>query len=100
MAGISSYRREETVWVPKTRLGKLVAEGKIRTIEEAFDSGLKVPCGEEVFPSEDRIRGAHVAGNAKSSFADYEKRGLKPADLPAHFDEVKKKITGAYGGAQ
>jgi len=69
-------------------------------LKGAVDSGLKVPCGEEVFPSEDRIRGAHVAGNAKSSFADYEKRGLKPADLPAHFDEVKKKITGAYGGAQ
>jgi small subunit ribosomal protein S5 len=42
MAGISSYRREEAVWVPKTRLGKLVAEGKIRTIEEAFDSGLPI----------------------------------------------------------
>jgi large subunit ribosomal protein L18 len=69
-------------------------------LKGAVDSGLKVPCSEEVFPSEDRIRGAHVAGNAHSSFKDYEKRGLKPADLPAHFDEVKKKIAGVYGGAQ
>lgn len=38
----SSYQRDEPAWVPKTRLGKLVAEGKIRTIEEAFDSGLPI----------------------------------------------------------
>ena len=69
-------------------------------LKGAVDSGLTVPCGEEVFPSEDRIRGRHVAGNANSSFKDYEKRGLKPADLPAHFDEVKQKIINAYGGAQ
>lgn len=69
-------------------------------LKGAVDSGLEVPGGEEVFPSEERIRGVHVAGNAKSTFAEYEKRGLKPADLPAHFDEVKKKIMSAYGGAE
>ncbi len=69
-------------------------------LKGAVDSGLKVPSGEDVFPSAARIRGEHVAGNAKSSFADYEKRGLKAADLPAHFDEVKKKIAGAYGGSK
>jgi large subunit ribosomal protein L18 len=70
------------------------------TLKGAVDSGLTVPSGEEVFPSAARIRGEHVAANPKSSFADYEKRGLKAADLPAHFDEVKKKITGAYGGSK
>ncbi|MCC6027390.1 MAG: 30S ribosomal protein S5 [Archaeoglobales archaeon] len=29
-------------WVPKTRLGKLVAEGKIKTIDEALASGLPI----------------------------------------------------------
>ncbi|MEM4702798.1 MAG: 30S ribosomal protein S5, partial [Archaeoglobaceae archaeon] len=29
-------------WVPRTRLGKLVAEGKIRTIDEALASGLPI----------------------------------------------------------
>ncbi|MCD1293493.1 30S ribosomal protein S5 [Methanocella sp. CWC-04] len=33
---------QEVAWVPKTRLGKLVAEGKIKTIEEAFDTGLPI----------------------------------------------------------
>lgn len=33
---------QEVAWVPKTRLGKLVAEGKIKTIEEAFETGLPI----------------------------------------------------------
>jgi large subunit ribosomal protein L18 len=67
-------------------------------LKGAIDSGLEVPCSEDVFPSEDRIKGAHVAGNTNSSFSQYEKRGLKAAELPAHFDEVKSKITNAYEG--
>jgi large subunit ribosomal protein L18 len=66
-------------------------------LKGAVDSGLAVPCSEDVFPSDERIRGKHVAGNAGSSFSGYEKRGLKAADLPAHFDEVKGKITSEYG---
>ncbi|HMK46881.1 MAG TPA: 50S ribosomal protein L18 [Methanocella sp.] len=67
------------------------------TLKGAVDSGLEVPHSEEVFPSDDRIRGAHIAGNTFSKYSQYEKRGLKAADLPAHFDEVKSKITGQYG---
>jgi small subunit ribosomal protein S5 len=33
---------QEVAWVPKTRLGKLVAEGKIKTMEEAFETGLPI----------------------------------------------------------
>lgn len=66
-------------------------------LKGAVDSGLEVPCSEEVFPSDARIRGEHVAGNASSNFSQYEKRGIKAADLPAHFDEVKNKITSEYG---
>ncbi|MCQ4152834.1 MAG: 30S ribosomal protein S5 [Archaeoglobales archaeon] len=31
-----------TEWVPKTRLGKLVAEGKIKTMDDALSSGLPI----------------------------------------------------------
>jgi len=31
-----------TEWIPKTRLGKLVAEGKIKTMEDALSSGLPI----------------------------------------------------------
>jgi large subunit ribosomal protein L18 len=67
------------------------------TLKGAVDSGLEVPCSEDVFPSDARVRGEHVAGNANSSFSQYEKRSLKSADLPAHFDEVKGKIASEYG---
>ena len=29
-------------WVPKTRLGKMIQEGKITTIEDVFLSGIKI----------------------------------------------------------
>ena len=38
-------RERETnleAWVPKTRLGKLIQEGKITTIEDVFLSGIKI----------------------------------------------------------
>lgn len=33
---------EEEEWIPKTKLGKLVAGGKIKTMEEALESGLPI----------------------------------------------------------
>ncbi len=35
------YERE-VQWVPKTRLGKMVAAGEVKTIEEAFETGLPI----------------------------------------------------------
>jgi len=41
---MSREQRDRTVnleeWVPKTRLGKMIQEGKIASIEEVFLSGL------------------------------------------------------------
>ena len=61
-----------------------------------------------MFPSENRIRGEHIANYSeylKSSeqrdenedkhvfqFAAYKKRGLLPEDVPKHFDQTKEKI--------
>ena len=43
---MSREQRDRTVnleeWVPKTRLGKMIQEGKIASIEEVFLSGLKI----------------------------------------------------------
>jgi len=46
----------------------------------AIDAGLKVPCGEGVLPSEERIKGAHIANQDKFK------------DLPKEFEKVKEKI--------
>lgn len=47
----------------------------------AIDAGLKVPCGEEIFPSEERISGQHIA--------EYKE---KFKDLPKEFERIKQKI--------
>jgi len=71
-------------------------------VKGAADGGLSIPFSEEIMPSEERIRGEHIANYAKSlkvdkekyskQFSDYIKAGLEPETLPAHFDDIKKKI--------
>jgi large subunit ribosomal protein L18 len=73
------------------------------SVKGVLDSGLVVPCSKEIFPSEDRISGKHVATYAanlqKSNQDEYNKRfsvyvknGLQPEKLPEHFNEIKTKI--------
>ncbi len=72
-------------------------------LKGAIDAGLDVPAGDAAFPSEERIRGEHIAAYArtikednperyKRQFGAYLKRGLNPEDLPAHFDEILAKV--------
>ncbi|MFP4118849.1 MAG: 50S ribosomal protein L18 [Candidatus Woesearchaeota archaeon] len=64
-------------------------------LKGVIDAGLEVPCSDSVFPSDDRIRGEHIAQGAKvleSKATAYKKDGLKMEDLPATFDKVKEKI--------
>jgi small subunit ribosomal protein S5 len=35
-------REPEEVWVPRTKLGKMVSEGKISSLDEIFQSGLRI----------------------------------------------------------
>lgn len=67
----------------------------------ALDSGLRIPHGEDIFPSEDRMAGEHISkyanylrerGYSGVIFSQYVKRGLDPTDLPRHFEEVKSRI--------
>ena len=48
-------------------------------LKGALDGGLKIPCSEEILPNEDRLTGKHIQ---------------KFKDLPAVFQDVKKKILG------
>ncbi len=75
-------------------------------LKGAIDAGLDVPHSEEAFPSEDRIRGEHVANYAKQlkendperykrQFSRYLERGLAPEDLPKHFEEILEKVKAA-----
>lgn len=40
--GRQDRREEEEVWVPRTKLGKLVNEGKISSLDEIFRGGQRV----------------------------------------------------------
>lgn len=42
MMGRHDRREEEEVWVPRTKLGKLVNEGKVTSLEELFKTGQRV----------------------------------------------------------
>ncbi|HVX03182.1 MAG TPA: 50S ribosomal protein L18 [Nitrososphaera sp.] len=69
------------------------------------DSGVNIPISEESLPDADRISGQHIADYAsslkangeeeyKSRFSALLKNGLNPEEYPAHFEEVRFKISG------
>ena len=74
--------------------GKLFA-----TLKGAVDAGLNIIHGDEkIFPTEERIRGEHIASFEKVLSEEekdhrFSKMGIKPSQLPKHFDELKDKIT-------
>lgn len=49
----------------------------------AVDAGLKLNVGEEVFPSEERIKGAHIA-----AYSD------KSKNIVQEFEKIKQKVLG------
>jgi len=66
----------------------------------AVEAGMGVPHDPEIFPDDSRIRGEHIAQYYEMNpemFSEYEKRGFKPSDLPAHVDEIKNKIMSSEG---
>ncbi len=76
-------------------------------LKGALDAGLRIPHSPEIFPEEYRIRGEHIANYArmleqqdpelfKRRFSLYLARGLRPQDLPSHFEEVLKRIVADY----
>jgi large subunit ribosomal protein L18 len=69
-------------------------------LKGANDAGLYVPHGESILPDDDRISGQHIVDYAESlddaelkvKFSKYIERGLQPADLSNHFNDIKSKI--------
>ncbi len=67
---------------PSTRGSRLYAVAK-----GAADAGLGIPVGEGMFPSEERIRGEHIASYSE-----------KFKDMPEVFETVKSRILGGENG--
>ncbi len=71
------------------------------SLKGVVDSGLKVPCSEEVFPPGERINGTHISEYAeklkKENKEKYEKQFSayiknKTEDVKKQFNDVKDKI--------
>jgi len=104
LAALRALKAGVTYAVPDIGLHKPTRGAVVfATIKAANDVGLKVPVGKEVIPSDERIRGEHIAAWAKilkeqnpekyaRLFSQYIARGFDPQDLPKHFEEVKFKI--------
>jgi len=75
-------------------------------LKGAIDSGMQIAHNDIVFPNEDRIRGEHIAKYSEylnklakendvqptNQFSNYIKRGLRPEDVPNHFDQIREQI--------
>lgn len=76
-------------------------------VKGALDAGLSVLHGEEALPSDERVRGEHIARYAEElgadnefyqdQFANYLENDLAPEKLPEHFEQVKREIIAQYG---
>ncbi|MER3407388.1 MAG: 50S ribosomal protein L18 [Nitrososphaera sp.] len=69
------------------------------------DAGVNIPMSDESFPDYDRLSGQHIAEYASALKAESQeaynarfsalvKNGLAPEEYPAHFEEVRFKISG------
>jgi len=68
-----------------------------------IDMGLKVPHNKQILPSDERIRGEHIAAYAiklreedeqryERLFCEYLSKGIKPEQLPEYFDKTRENI--------
>jgi large subunit ribosomal protein L18 len=88
-------------------LAPFVRGGRIGALVKGIvEAGVKVPVGEEAFPSGERLTGKTIADYAsklsleskeayEKSFARLLKGGFNPEEYPAQFEKVKAAITGA-----
>jgi len=63
-------------------------------VKGAIDAGLETPFSEEAFPSEDRIKGLHIAKFSKEKGEAYKNQfsKVKPDNIAEDFEKVKQKI--------
>jgi large subunit ribosomal protein L18 len=72
-------------------------------LKGVVDSEIKVPHDERILPSEERIRGEHIASYAKKllqedqqhyevTFSQYLSNGLRPEQLPDNFNQIRDNV--------
>lgn len=63
-------------------------------LKGVIDAGVIVPCSEDVFPSEERLSGQHIAtlGDVAKNCTAYAKNNLDVTKVPDQFSATKEKI--------
>src|SRR3989344_2664459 len=96
MLGKHAVKKGITEAVLDTCLIHPIVGGKIYACAKGVrDAGVDVPIDEEVLPSEERIRGEHIAAYAKIKkdvFTDYAQKKVSPTEIVKLFEKVKKSI--------
>jgi len=57
-------------------------------VKGAKDNGMDIPASDDIFPSEDRLSGKHIAAYAKDG-----KFKVPPVDIEKSFKELKQKLS-------
>jgi len=104
LAGKKALEKGHKEAILDTGSGSPLHKGKIYAfLKGVLDAGLKVPHGsEEVFPTEERIKGEHIKQYAEKiktdkeayqkMFAQYLKDNAEPEKIVDVFENVKEKI--------
>jgi large subunit ribosomal protein L18 len=84
--------------IPDLGLQTIVAGSRVyAAIKGAIDGGLKVPADKSALPSDDRLKGSHIANHFKSTenqaqFSKYKTEKVDAVNMAHDIDAVKKKI--------
>lgn len=108
-AGLKALKADVKEAVLYTGLRRYAHGSRVSAILKGIlDAGVSIPADTESLPSDERIRGEHISGYAKSlleegkemyakRFSRLVKTGLKPEEYPEHFEELRQKIRKTYG---
>ncbi len=77
---LAGKKSDEDEAVLDTGLRKVKSHGRLfAAVKGLIDAGVEVPAGEEMFPSEERMRGEHI-------------EEMKDSDITQNFEKVKENI--------
>jgi len=61
-------------------------------VKGVIDAGIEVPCSEDMFPSESRIKGEDIVKYSKDCSKKNQFTKNKPSNMVDDFEKIKKKI--------
>ncbi|MFB6145358.1 MAG: 50S ribosomal protein L18 [Candidatus Nanohaloarchaea archaeon] len=81
---LAGKKAESTEAVLDLGLREVNKEGRMfAALKGLIDAGVDIPAGDEIFPSEERIRGEHI-------------KEMTGEDVPSNFEETKDNIDGEF----